>query len=135
MSSRPNPIQWLWYALGGRLPESLHGWVLRDVTARTWVWRHVARMSVLVAPLAVACLLVPGPLGLRLSMALLLVIVGAYFSLSYVEESCDMRAARHGHPRGAAKAIRDARKGDSEAAIRARYDAAYRRDQNSEITP
>lgn len=126
MSERPNPIQWLRYAVGGRLPESLHDWVLRDVTARTWVWRHVARMSVLVAPLAVACLLVPGPLGLRAAMALLLVIVGAYFSLSYVEESCDMRAVKHGHAPGAAKAIRDARNDTVEARIQARYDADYR---------
>jgi uncharacterized protein DUF5313 len=126
MSERPNPIQWLRYAVGGRLPESLHGWVLRDVTARTWVWRHVARMSVLVAPLAVACLLVPGPPGLRAAMALLLVIVGAYFSLSYVEESCDMRAVKHGHAPGAAKAIRDARNEAVEARIQAEYDANYR---------
>jgi uncharacterized protein DUF5313 len=126
MSERPNPIQWLRYAVGGRLPEALHDWVLRDVTARTWVWRHVARMSVLVAPLAAACLVVPGPLGLRAAMALLLVIVGAYFSLSYVEESCDMRAVKHGHAAGAAKAIRDARNETVAARIRAEYDAVYR---------
>src|ERR1044072_6392042 len=119
MTERPNPIQWLRYAVGGRLPESQHGWVLRDVTARTWVLRHVARMSVVVAPLAIACLLVPGPLGLRAAMALLLVIVGAYFSLSYVEESCDMRAVKHGHAPGTAKAIRDARNGAVEARIQA----------------
>jgi len=126
MTERPNPIQWLRYAVGGRLPESLHGWVLRDVTARTWVLRHMARMSVVVAPLAIACLLVPGPLGLRAAMALLLVIVGAYFSLSYVEESCDMRAVKHGHAPGTAKAIRDSRDGAVEARIQAVYDANYR---------
>jgi hypothetical protein len=126
MAERPNPIQWLWYAVGGRLPVSLHDWVLRDVSARTWVWRHVARMSVLVAPLAVLCLLVPGPLGLRAAMALLLVIVGTYFSLSYVEEASDMRAVKHGHAPGTAKSIRDARHEQAEALIRARYEANYR---------
>ena len=126
MAIRPNPLQWLWYAVGGRLPVPLREWVLRDVTARTWVWRHVARMSVLVAPLALACLLVPGPLGLRAAMALLLVVVGAYFSLSYVEESSDMRAVKHGHAPGRAKAIRDARKEAAEAGIRARYAESYR---------
>lgn len=126
MAERPNPIQWLWYAVGGRLPTSLHAWVLTDVTARSWVWRHVARMSVLVIPLAVACLLVPGPIGLRLAMALLLVIVGGYFSLSYVEESCDMRAVKHGHAPGAATAIRKARTEEAETALRARYDQNYR---------
>lgn len=126
MAERPNPIQWLWYAVGGRLPSRLADWVLRDVTAGSWVWRHVARMSVLVAPLAAACLLVPGPLGLRLAMALLVVIVAAYFSLSYVEESCDMRAVKHGHPVGAAKAIRNARKEEAETDLRARYNANFR---------
>lgn len=126
MAERPNPIQWLWYAVGGRLPTSLHQWVFADVTARTWVWRHTARMSVLVTPLAAACLLVPGPLGLRLAMALLLVIVGAYFSLSYVEESCDLRAVKHGHEPGAAKAVREARNHGAEAARRARYEDNFR---------
>jgi hypothetical protein len=126
MTARPNPIQWLRYAAGGRLPAALHEWVLRDVTARTWVWRHVARMSVLVVPLAAGCLLVPGPLGLRAAMALLLVIVGAYFSLSYVAESSDMRAVKHGHAPGAAKAIRDARTEHVEAGVRARYEANFR---------
>ena len=128
MARRPNPFQWLRYAVGGRLPETLHEWVLRDVTARTWVWRHVARMSVMVVPLAVACLLVPGPMGLRAAMALLLVIVGAYFSLSYVEESCDMRAVKHGHAPGRAKEIREARKEEAEAGIRARYEESFRQD-------
>jgi hypothetical protein len=126
-TTRPNPFQWLWYAVGGRLPGSLRDWVLADVTARSWVWRHVARMSVIVLPLAAVCLLVPGPLGLRLAMSGLLVIVGTYFSLSYVEESCDMRAARHGHAPGTARAIREARTEHTRTAARARYDATYRR--------
>jgi Family of unknown function (DUF5313) len=115
MTERPNPVQWLWYAVGGRLPASLQDWVLRDVSARTWVWRPVA-----------LCLLVPGPLGLRAAMALLVVIVGTYFSLSYVEEASDMRAVKHGHAPGAAKAVRDARHEQAEAGIRARYEANFR---------
>ncbi|HWM03671.1 MAG TPA: DUF5313 family protein [Actinophytocola sp.] len=126
MAERPNPIQWLWYAVGGRLPERLHAWVLHDVSARSWAWRQAARTGVLVLPLAAACLLFPGPLGLRLAMSLLLVIVGAYFSLSYVEESCEMRAVRHGHARGTAKALRDARTEHVAAENRARYAANYR---------
>src|ERR1043165_8525472 len=54
---RPNPFQWLWYAVGGRLPARLGPWVLHDVTARTWVWRHAARGLVLLVPIAAACLL------------------------------------------------------------------------------
>ncbi len=77
-------------------------------------------------PLPAPRLLVPGPLGLRLAMVLLVAIVGAYFSLSYVEESCELRAVKHGHPHGAAKAVRDARGELVEAAAAARYAATYR---------
>ncbi len=128
MKTRPNPPQWLWYALGGRLPASLNEWVLRDVTARTWVWRHVARLSVTLLPLAAACLLVPGPLALRGAMSLLLVIVGTFYSLSYLEDSTDTRAARHGHAPGAAKAIRAARRErhEAETGVKARYEARFR---------
>src|SRR5262245_8377874 len=93
---RPNPAQWLWYAVGGRLPARLAPWVLHDVTAKTWVLRHAARGCVVLAPIAGACLLFPGPLALRLAMVLLVAIVGVYFSLSYVEEGCELRAVKHG---------------------------------------
>lgn len=124
---RPNPAQWLWYALGGRLPTRLAPWVLRDVTARTWVLRHAARGCVILAPIAAACLLFPGPLALRLAMVLLVAIVGVYFSLSYVEESCELRAVKHGYEHGIARATRDARREKKLAAERARYAASHRR--------
>lgn len=123
---RPNPAQWLWYAVGGRLPATLAPWVLHDVTARTWVLRHTARGCVILAPIAAGCLLVPGPIGLRLAMILLVAIVGVYFSLSYVDESCELRAVKHGYEHGVARATRDARKHDEEAAERARYAANFR---------
>jgi hypothetical protein len=123
---RPNPIRWLGYAVGGRLPRRYADWVLRDVSARTWVVRHAARGFVVLGPIAAACLLFPGPLTLRLAMVLLVAIVGAYFSLSYVEESCELRAVKHGHEHGAAKAARDARTATAEAARTARYEATYR---------
>lgn len=124
--TRPNPFQWLWYAVGGRLPERLAPWVLHDVSAPTWVLRHAARGAVVLAPFAAGCLLIPGPLGLRLAMLLLLAVVGLYFSLSYVEESAEMRAVKHGYEHGAARAIRDARKEKAESAARERYAADYR---------
>jgi len=123
---RPNPAQWLWYAVGGRLPARLAPWVLHDVTARTWVLRHAARSLVILSPIAAGCLLVPGPLALRLAMVLLMAIVGVYFSLSYVDESCELRAVKHGYEHGIARATRDARKEKKEAAERARYAANFR---------
>jgi UPF0716 family protein affecting phage T7 exclusion len=131
---RPNPFQWLWYAVGGRLPARLGPWVLHDVTARTWVWRHAARGMVLLAPIAGACLLLPGPLGLRLAMVLLVAIVGVYFSLSYVDESCELRAVKHGYEHGIARATRDARNEVAEAQAQARYDAQFRTEPPGPVT-
>jgi UPF0716 family protein affecting phage T7 exclusion len=123
---RPNPAQWLWYAVGGRLPARLAPWVLHDVTARTWALRHAARGCVVLAPIAAGCLLFPGPIGLRLAMVLLVAIVGVYFSLSYVDESCELRAVKHGYEYGIARATRDARNERSDEAERARYVASFR---------
>ncbi len=131
---RPNPFQWLWYAVGGRLPERLAPWVLHDVTARSWVWRHAARGIVVLVPIAAACLALPGPLGLRLAMVLLVAIVGVYFSLSYVDESCELRAVKHGYAHGIARATRDARDEQAEAEAQARYAAQFRTDPTDHVT-
>lgn len=131
---RPNPFQWLWYAVGGRLPERLAPWVLHDVTARTWVWRHAARGIVLLVPIAAACLALPGPVGLRLAMVLLVAIVGVYFSLSYVDESCELRAVKHGYEHGIARATRDARNEKAEAEAEARYAAQFRAEPTDPVT-
>ena len=42
---RPGPLLWLRYAYGGALPERYREWVLHDVTAPSWVVRHVLRGS------------------------------------------------------------------------------------------
>ena len=44
--TRPDPIRWLWYALGGRLGPRYREWVLHDATCRTWRLRHFARIGV-----------------------------------------------------------------------------------------
>src|SRR3979490_1236563 len=50
---RPNPIQWVWYAFGGGLPEGRREWGPHAVTAKTRSLRHLARSMVLIAPLVV----------------------------------------------------------------------------------
>jgi hypothetical protein len=68
---RPNPIQWVWYAFGGGLPEGRREWVLHNVTAKTRSLRHLARSMVLIAPLVVGWLFVPVSLGLCLAIVLI----------------------------------------------------------------
>ena len=122
---RPNPVQWVWYALGGGLPAELSPWVLADTTRRTWVWRHLARAVVQLLPLIAACLfLVPVPLVYRISAAAGGLFLGLLFSLAYMVETIEHRVAKAGYEPGTAARFR------AERVERARVERAarYRRD-------
>ena len=73
---RPNPLQWIWYAFGGGLPEDRREWVLHDLTAKTRALRHLVRSMLLISPLVGFWLFVPASLGLRLALVLMGLIVG-----------------------------------------------------------
>lgn len=123
---RPNPLRWLWYAVGGRLPEKHRSWVLNDVTGKTWMWRHAARASVMLAPLIFVWLLLPGPLLLRLGLCLMAALVGYFYSLAYAEESGDGRLTKNGFPPGTAKRVRAENRAEADAPARDAYIARYR---------
>lgn len=106
--SRPNLLQWLWYAYGGGLPEHLREWVLHDLTCRTWVLRHLGRTLVQCVPTFLLMLL-PGPLSLRISLPVLVLLGALYVSVSYIEETTEHRMAKHGFPLGMGKEMRRAR--------------------------
>ena len=63
---RPNPVQWIWYAFGGRLRPINGGWVLHDVTCRTRWLRQAVRAVVQVAVPAVVVWAVLSGLGFGL---------------------------------------------------------------------
>jgi hypothetical protein len=124
-TARPNPLQWVWYALGGGLPRALSPWVLSDTTRRTWIWRHLSRAVVQMLPLVLLCLfLVPVPLGYRLSAAFGGLLIGLTFSVAFMTETVEHRATKAGYPSGAAAELR------AERAERSRLErlSPYRRD-------
>jgi len=123
---RPNPFQWLWYAVGGKLPDKHRSWVLHDVTTSTWLWRHGARSSVLLSPLIFVWLLLPASLGLRAALCLMAAIVGYFYSFVYAEESGENRLLKNGFPNGTFKRVRADAKEAVETEIRERYIARYR---------
>lgn len=125
--ARPNPARWVWYALGGRLPPRYREWVLHDVTARTWIWRHAARSFVLLLPLCTVWLLLPGPLWIRGLLVVMAVVVGYFYSFAYIEESGEHRLVKHGYPRGTGKEVRAQARAERDEEIRQRYIAMYRR--------
>ncbi len=122
---RPNPVQWLWYALGGGLPRRLSPWVLADTTGRTWILRHMLRAVVQVVPVMALCLLVPPvSLAYRLSAAFGGLMIALIFSMAFMTETIEHRAAKAGYPPGTAARLR------AERAERDRLErrSAYRRD-------
>ena len=124
-SERPNPAQWLWYALGGGLPRRLSPWVLADTTGRTWIWRHYARALVQLFPVVVLCVLLPPvPLAYRVSAAVGGLLIGLLFSTAFMTETIEHRAVKAGFPPGTAGRLR------AERAERDRLErkARYRRD-------
>ena len=106
-AQRPNPVQWIWYALGGGLPRHLSPWVLADTTGRTWIVRHLLRAVVQVVPVMVLCLLVPPvPLAYRLSAALGGLFLALIFSMAFMTETIEHRATKAGFPPGTAARVR-----------------------------
>lgn len=103
---RPNPFQWVWYALGGGLPRELSPWVLADTTGRTWVVRHLVRAVVQMLPLVVLCLLVPVPFAYRISAAVGGLLLGLLFSTAFMTETIEHRVAKAGYPPGTAGRVR-----------------------------
>jgi hypothetical protein len=105
---RPVPHRWIWYALGGRLPERNRGWVLRDTTVGTWWLRHLARTLVqLAVPIALVLALLPAPWGLRAACAGGGLILALIFSLAYMPEVTENRVIKAGYPAGTAAARRE----------------------------
>jgi hypothetical protein len=108
-AQRPNPVQWIWYALGGGLPPHLSAWVLADTTRRTWILRHLARAVVQMLPVVAICLAVPVPLAYRLSAAFGGLLIGLLFSMAFMTETIEHRVAKAGYPAGTAARLREER--------------------------
>jgi hypothetical protein len=105
---RPAPHRWLWYALGGGLPERHRGWVLRDTTTRTWALRHVVRTLVqLAVPIALLLAFLPAGWGLRLACAGGGLALALFYSLAYMPEAVENRVVKAGYPAGTATRVRD----------------------------
>ena len=111
----PGPLRWLWYAVSGRLPFRYRAWVLHDLTCRTWPLRHLARLVVLVVPVAVVLLFVlPGALSIRAAAVVMGSVVGLLYAFVFLDDSTDRRATKFGYPAGTARAVREQRVRDQQ---------------------
>ena len=125
---RPGPLRWIWYAAGGSLPAEHRTWVLHDVTCRTWQLRHLARVTLQLAPVAVLLfVLIPGPPWVRLMAVLAGVLMGYFYGLVCIHETVEHRAVKAGYPLGTAAATRAQSNAGQTATDAERYAARWRR--------
>jgi hypothetical protein len=124
---RPDPLHWLLYAFGRKLPPRNRTWVLHDLTTGTWAVRQMIRSVVQVLPFAVAlALLLPGEPWVRITAVLGGVAVGMIYALALLPETTESRAAKAGYPRGYIVEVRNAAHADERAAAQRRYEQRYR---------
>jgi hypothetical protein len=120
----PNPLRWLWYAVGGRLPDAHREWVLYDLTVGTWVLRHFAR-ALVQHSIWLLLLVLPIPLDLRLWMLAAALGVGLFYSLCFIEDASERRLIMHGFPVGLNRKIREESPRSNRAELAAMYAAWY----------
>ena len=123
-AQRPSPLRWLWYAVGGRLPDRYREWVLYDLTSGAWVFRHLGR-ALVQHSVWLLVLLLPIPLSLRVWMIVVAVSVGVFFSLSFMEDASERRLIKHGFPIGLNRRIREESAAGQRAELAAMYTAFY----------
>jgi len=131
---RPGPLRWLWYSLGGGLPPEYRGWVLHDVTCRSWALRQALRSLMVVAPLVAAVLIfVPGPFWIRGVSALGGVMMGLIYALGYLVETTEHRLVKADYPVGTGEQVREQRltEARSEAVARRREKMFERMDRRT----
>ncbi|MBH0776888.1 DUF5313 family protein [Nocardia bovistercoris] len=118
---RPTPWQWIGYAFGRRLPDSLRDWVREDLTGRYATARHIVRGLVPFTPLFAAFLLFPGELWLRGSMILLAVLLALFYTAAFLPMNRAHRLTAHGLPADLENPARARRRADERARYAARY--------------
>ncbi|MEV6254876.1 DUF5313 family protein [Nocardia sp. NPDC051911] len=118
---RPGPIQWIGYAFGRRLPDSMREWVRDDLTGRFAATRHVLRGLVPFTPLFAVFLLFPGELWLRGAMVLLALLLALFYTIAFMPMNRAHRLAKHGLPADLENPQRARRR----ALERARYAAQH----------
>jgi hypothetical protein len=127
---RPGSLRWVLYAFGRPLPPEYRAWVLHDVTAPTWVLRHMLRTTVQLLPVAVLLfVLIPGPVWVRACSLLAGLLLGYFYSLAYMYETTEHRVVKAGYPRGTAAATRGRGHEDERAEQSRRYNERWRQSE------
>lgn len=96
MMTKPSFRQWLWYNLGGRLPDDMQEWVLHDLTGPGADARYLMRWTIPAVPLLLLFLLVPGPIWISIVMMIYILIPLVYFAVALDYVYRRFRMQEHG---------------------------------------
>jgi hypothetical protein len=115
--TRPNPLLWIWYTLGGKLGSPYREWVLNDVTCRTrWLRQTVRAVAQIAVPAAAVSVALTG-----LGMGVVVLggvacgaLLGLWYSLAYIDQTGDRRLVKNGYEPGTLKRV-----------LRERYDREH----------
>jgi hypothetical protein len=97
----PNPIRWLQFAVGFRLPPENTDWVRHELTDAGWRLRTVVRHLAIIIPtcamvVAILLFLVPAPIWLVVTMVVL-ILTGSLFTVTaYADDIRASRLRQHG---------------------------------------
>lgn len=132
---RPNPVRWLCFQYGLRLPADHRDWVLHDATCRTWLLRVFLRTLVQLAPAFAVVLFVLLQIGgawpVALGALLLGILVSLRLTLANAVESVDGRLMRYGFPPGHGTAVRKQANAAAEAEEEKRYKDKWQRPEST----
>jgi Family of unknown function (DUF5313) len=104
---RPTLGRLVWYCFGGSLPSENHSWVLHDVTCSTWILRHFARWTMVIAPLFLLYIaLMPMPFGTRMFTGVTFALGIYVMSTVFILIDTDRRAVRAGYAHSEPQAVR-----------------------------
>src|ERR1700754_41982 len=98
--TRPNPLRWIWYTLGGRLGPAYRQWVLHDTTARTRWLRQIVRVVIQVVLPAAMVLAILGVSWIVWAAVGLGLLLSLWYSLAYINSTAERRLVKHGYEPG-----------------------------------
>jgi membrane protein YdbS with pleckstrin-like domain len=97
----PNPIRWLRFAVGFRLPQENTDWVRHELTDTGWRLRTVMRHLAIIIPtcavvVAILLFFVPAPTWLVVMMVVL-ILTGSFLTVAaYADDIRASRLRQHG---------------------------------------
>ena len=122
--TRPNPMQWIGYAFGRRLPATMRDWVANDLTGDHAFRRHLIRGMVPFVPIFVLFTMLPGPAWLRGATLLLGLLLALFYCAAYMGQNRARRLHVHGLPTDLISPRNQAKRAEERAAYEATYRAA-----------